>query len=207
VTHDHNNLRFTTQEVRRSQDPDPVWLVNVNRISDNHWLRPQVWLAQEPTPEQLAGLAVDWEAEHGGNDEPPAVHCYACGIRLESDTDTNYQFDNALWIGFHGGYGMFVDACDFPTNTENQWLRDGNGEYLLGPDEKVIRDPDYRPEYHEKRILPGRPDYEAVICHDCAHSASKVLPWLARLIRPEGSHAHAQEYWDAHPEHEGWDKK
>ena len=38
--------------------------------------------------------------------------CDSCGVTLtpEFREDTDYQFDNALWIGFHGGYGMFVDS-------------------------------------------------------------------------------------------------
>lgn len=37
--------------------------------------------------------------------------CYSCGLDLEpvGGFKTNYQFDNSLWLGFHGGYGMFID--------------------------------------------------------------------------------------------------
>lgn len=38
-------------------------------------------------------------------------HCANCEtvLRPEFDKDTKYQFDNALWIKFSGGYGMFID--------------------------------------------------------------------------------------------------
>ena len=50
-------------------------------------------------------------------------------------------------------------------------------------------------------------DYRVFLCHDCAHQACEALPWLDRLIRPLNSHAHTQQFWDANPDHEGWDKK
>lgn len=39
------------------------------------------------------------------------MKCYACEVELEPEggLKTDYQFDNALWVGFHGGYGMFID--------------------------------------------------------------------------------------------------
>ena len=45
------------------------------------------------------------------------------------------------------------------------------------------------------------------LCHDCAHKACEALPWLDKLLEPLKSHSHRQDYWDAHPDHEGWDKK
>ncbi len=43
-----------------------------------------------------------------------AVRCAGCGTEMVGDLmpdgrGSRYQFDNALWIGFHGGYGMFID--------------------------------------------------------------------------------------------------
>jgi len=102
------------------------------------------------------------------------VNCSACyrELRLEDGAPANseYQFDNALWIGFHGGYGMFVDS--------------------------------YAAD--EKHTLSGT-DAEAVLCHDCAHDLCEANPWLSKLLRPLESHAHTGEYWDAHPNHKGWD--
>lgn len=40
------------------------------------------------------------------------MNCAACDRELKPEAgspETDYQFDNALWIGFHGGYSMFVD--------------------------------------------------------------------------------------------------
>ena len=31
---------------------------------------------------------------------------------ISGNEDTKYQYDNALWIGFFGGYSMFVDDID-----------------------------------------------------------------------------------------------
>ena len=64
---------------------------------------------------------------------------------------TFYQFQNALWIGFFGGYGMYVDELsDLPYGTE--------------------------------RVLPGRPDFEAVLCGNCADELVKQHPWMQRLF-------------------------
>jgi hypothetical protein len=143
--------------------------------------------------------------------------CYACNKHLTPDNanpDTEYQFDNALWIGFHGGYGMFVDNLEakLPNNTEDRWLRDKNGEYLtfLDPlDENARPQPvenlDWEPIYNEDRMLPGQPDYEVVICHDCAHELCEKMPWIERLLNAHNSHAHRTAWKDAHPEHYGWD--
>lgn len=49
-------------------------------------------------------------------------------------------------------------------------------------------------------------DRRVFLCHDCAHELCDMLPWLAQLIQPQHSHAHLSEYWEAHPEHDGWDK-
>ena len=48
----------------------------------------------------------------GALDEP--TNCYACGAELMSDyAKTTYQFDNAMWVKFSGGYGMFVENEQF----------------------------------------------------------------------------------------------
>jgi hypothetical protein len=131
------------------------------------------------------------------------------------DDPPTYQFENALWIGFHGGYGMFVDNLEarLPTNTDERWLRNSDrigdfgmfDDYTLDADGRPIDDPDWQPRYREERVLPGQPDYETVICHDCAHELCEREPWLKELLRPYGSHAHRTAYHEAHPEHRGWD--
>lgn len=105
------------------------------------------------------------------------TNCFNCSAELKSDSvnpDTEYQFDNALWVGFFGGYGMFVDDIDV------SW---GGAP----------------------RMLAGAAE-EAVICHECAHELCETVPWIKRLLRPQKSHAHTTEYWEANPDHEGWDK-
>src|SRR5205807_3038064 len=62
-------------------------------------------------------------------------------------------------------------------------------------------------EYEEPRVLPGRPDKECVICHECAHVLCEKVPWLGHLIMPESSHAH---HYKDHERlkaegHLGWD--
>jgi hypothetical protein len=146
--------------------------------------------------------------------------CIRCGGELvpdegAPDDPVTYQFQNALWIAFHGGYGMFVDNLEvrLPTNSDERWLRnsdrrDGYGMYddfTITPEGRLIDNLDWRPTYTEDRVLPGQPDYEAVLCHDCAHGLCEREPWLAKLINPHGSHTHKTEWKDAHPDHFGWD--
>lgn len=105
------------------------------------------------------------------------TNCVSCSMELKSDSvdpTTEYQFDNALWIGFFGGYGMFVDDIDTEFGYKSPMLK-GAAE-------------------------------EAVLCHDCAHQLCETVPWIKKLLRPERSHAHTQEFWAANPDHEGWDK-
>ncbi len=102
--------------------------------------------------------------------------CAACSKELVAESgneDTEYQFDNALWLGFFGGYGMFVDDIE----TEFGYVTP---------------------------TLAGSAN-EAVLCHECAHELCETVPWIGKLIKPETSHAHTQEFWDANPDHEGWD--
>jgi len=154
------------------------------------------------------------------------MNCYACGAELVADSyydgrdeECTYQFDNALWIGLFGGYGMWVDniPAKWPNNTDERWLRnsderDGYGlycDFVKGEDEHgnptLLDDPDYVPTYDEDRTLPGHPDYEVVICHECAHKLWEAVPWLERLIPAHGSHAHRTGWKEAHPDHYGWD--
>lgn len=106
------------------------------------------------------------------------MKCTGCATLLtpvQGLDDTLYQFDNALWVGFYGGYGMFVDDLD------TEWG-------LTRP------------------TLPGAAS-EAVLCHSCAHQLCQAAPWLAKLLQPELSHSHSDEYLAEHPEHRGWDQE
>jgi hypothetical protein len=100
--------------------------------------------------------------------------CTACKTPLEpvfpSDNGP-YQFNNALWLGFFGGYGMFID-----------------------------------PEPASAEGVLGGADREAVLCHECAHALCTAFPWAQALLAPELSHSHRTAFWEAHPDHEGWDR-
>lgn len=51
-----------------------------------------------------------------------ATHCTACEGELSpaDGSETDYHFENALWIGFHGGYSMFIDGD--PSSIEGSTL-------------------------------------------------------------------------------------
>jgi hypothetical protein len=142
------------------------------------------------------------------------VNCTACGITLTPDAacpDTEYQFENALWICFHGGYAMFVDNLEatLPNNTDDRWLRNEDGTYITGTNDEgreiPIDNPNWQPTYIEPRTIYPPSDYEAVICHDCAHDLCHLVPWIEHLLIPYGSHSHRTAWKNAHPEHFGWD--
>jgi len=170
-------------------------------------------------PDRCHTHMVPYDSDNAPRAERSYMRCYACqqvliydgpphepteytvtlngepiGEPIEEGGPDAYQFDNAMWIGFHGGYGMFVDNMDvsWPANGMDRFDDEGN------------ENPGWKPEYVEKRILKGA-DYEAVICHDCAHAACEALPWMARLLNPVHSHAHRGEYHGQHPDHIGWD--
>jgi predicted heme/steroid binding protein len=93
------------------------------------------------------------------------ARCVSCQKALQPEwvvqaKSCTYQFDNALWIAFHGGYGMFTDA--------RLWHE--------GKDTPVLNS--------------TGADHEAVICHDCAHDLCEKMPWIGALIQPYSSHAH-----------------
>lgn len=46
---------------------------------------------------------------------------------------------------------------------------------------------------------------EATICHDCGHELCEQVPAIGVVLDPARSHAHRDEYWQAHPDHIGWD--
>lgn len=186
---------------------EAMWIFDAVRISDGHRLPGQLRLADDPS-EFIEEMADIWLTKYPLGVEPPVVRCLSCTKQLVSDADTNYQFDNALWIGFHGGYGMFTDEMTgWPINDADKWVRDSDGDYRVDEDNRPIENPDYEPEYEEVRVLPGRPDHEAVICHECAHDLCVQVPWIKQLIQPEKSHSHrSAEVPRLRAEgHVGWD--
>lgn len=46
------------------------------------------------------------------------MKCKNCNKQLEQldNIETDYQFDNAMWITFNGGYGMFIESSPFNNN-------------------------------------------------------------------------------------------
>jgi len=60
--------------------------------------------------------------------------CVKCKTELVLDSgvqpDNQYAYDNALWIAFHGGYGMFVDNIDATL--------DGNYGVIKGADYELV---------------------------------------------------------------------
>lgn len=111
------------------------------------------------------------------------MQCTACGKSIppefppqEGESESPYQGDNNLWLGFFGGYGMFVEAQGYVSDNNAQVLKD------------------------------TRATYEANLCHDCAHALCEAHPWLAKLLQPERAHSHTEDFWKDNPLHEGWDK-
>lgn len=119
LTYDYENIRFTCFPMPGRHE---IYVVNAHRISDGRHLNryiKQVFIAKIDADAAGITLQEHFEAtckrrmlETLGNFEPEPTNCYACDKALEADDDTNYQFDNALWVHFEGGYGMFVDEPD-----------------------------------------------------------------------------------------------
>jgi hypothetical protein len=141
---------------------------------------------------------LDWDNRHSDENSGEDIHadccdlcrlpgtkkkgqmttCIKCHIELVSCGSPNdepiYQFDNALWIGFFGGYGMFVDnMTDFEET----------------PPSKILKSA----------------DYEAVLCHECAHEFVDLNPWIKTLFHPLSTHSHTATYLEQNPDHVGWD--
>ena len=108
---------FSARCHRLPHREEETWLVNVSRISDGRHMPKQLWLKRRPTEEELIALLDGWIYEKAGSWPPEPTHCASCREELipDGNMDTDYQFDNALWITFDGGYGMFIDPmCDKP---------------------------------------------------------------------------------------------
>ena len=157
-----------------------AWLVNVTRISDGTHVAQKGAFARLLTEDELAEFAEDWILDQAGNNEPDPTLCDACRTHLVRDKairDTDYQFDNALWMEFHGGYGMFIDPIGDPGHKD----RVGDRGRVCWP--------------------------QVVICHECAHDLCDKVPWIGKLLNPEGSHSHRTDDHDRLKAegHKGWD--
>jgi hypothetical protein len=104
ITREYRGLRFTMHSVDQEREQ-----FLVERISDGTVLTSTVCRPDSATAFDV--LVDEWIAERLGVPEPPPVYCHGCSTRLVPGlrTDTDYQFDNALWLQFDGGYGMFID--------------------------------------------------------------------------------------------------
>lgn len=109
------------------------------------------------------------------------MDCHLCEKPLTPlfrEDDSNYQFDNNLWIGFFGGYGMFIESKGYVDSSASPTAQ----------------------------VIDGA-TYEVVICHDCAHDLCEREPWMKTLLLPEQGHSHTSAYLKDNPTHVGWDNK
>jgi hypothetical protein len=104
LTTEYRGLRFTLHQVDLEREQ-----FLVERISDSHILAST--LCSPAARESFEALVDAWINQRIGTNPPKDVHCAACDAVLipEMRADTEYQFDNALWVSFSGGYGMFID--------------------------------------------------------------------------------------------------
>jgi hypothetical protein len=104
ITREYRGLRFTLHSVDSEREQ-----FLVERISDGTVLTSTV--CQPSSVGAFDTLIDNWILDRLGVAEPEPVHCYGCAKRLVTamSHDTDYQFDNALWVQFDGGYGMFID--------------------------------------------------------------------------------------------------
>lgn len=99
-------------------------------------------------------------SESSSVDAPAGPVCINCRQVLDPvfpfDVPADrYQLKNALWVGFFGGYGMYVDE-----------LAD-------------------MPGARRTTTVPGTVDAEAVLCGTCADAMCATYPWMDRLLHPE----------------------
>lgn len=62
------------------------------------------------------------------------TNCVNCSKELKAGSinpESNYQFDNALWVGFFGGYGMFVDDIETDFGHKKPMLEGAAEEAVL----------------------------------------------------------------------------
>lgn len=64
---------------------------------------------------------------------------------------------------------------------------------------------DIETEFGVKAPIIQGSAHEAVLCHECAHKLCVDIPWIGKLLQPETSHSHLQEFWKENPDHVGWD--
>lgn len=136
LTYEYENIRFTCSPMGNRPNH---YVVNATRISDGHSLHTyggkrrgidQTFFTsdQPPTQAYFERVCHYQILTAIGNFEPEPVLCYACHATLEADDDSDYQFDNALWIDFKGGYGMFIDQIG---NQPGPYPKKGEHEVVI----------------------------------------------------------------------------
>lgn len=109
IVYERDGFRFTASPMGARPD---AFVFNVTRIVDGHHLKPQWFLNSEPSEADMIEGAAEWLLVAAGREPPKPAYCASCAVELVADhTDTDYQYDNVLWIEFHGGYGMFIDPA------------------------------------------------------------------------------------------------
>jgi hypothetical protein len=88
-------------------------VVDVRRCEDDRHVGQFLVHAVEGV-DHLEEIAESWIRSKIGAVVPPSRNCDRCKSVLEPAVpfDTNHQYQNALWIKFSGGYGMFIDPDD-----------------------------------------------------------------------------------------------
>lgn len=136
LTYEYENIRFTCSPMGKR---DNHYVINARRISDGRDLNPlggkgpgvrqAIVQRDEPMTQEFFEQVCQYKIlEAIGNFEPEGTRCYACAEWLDADHDADYQFDNALWVQFHGGYGMFVDEIGSATGPYG--LQGPRGKYV-----------------------------------------------------------------------------
>lgn len=204
-TTEKDSIRFTLSKQDHETVDCPV-VFNARRVSDERRLPGQRLFRGDEgltiTEADFDSLVTAWLADH--SDVIPAPEptlCFACKKPLESDYDTDYQFDNALWIRLDGGYGMFVDDLEDETQISIDVLGLAPGEAIPWPIGAPPWTPEQTAEYHRRAAQAAN----RVICHECAHDLCDAVPWFKKWIDPHSSHSHRTSYVETHPGHFGWD--
>ena len=107
LTAERRGLRFTMHQI----DDGRAQFI-VERVSDGNILTST--LCSPEARDRFEEIIEAWIDDRLGVNPPKPVYCSACNSVLVPGlrSDTEYQFDNALWIKFSGGYGMFIDPFE-----------------------------------------------------------------------------------------------
>lgn len=93
---------------------DDWWLLSARRLDDGVHVWGQVSLNNgDASNEDLETMLLHKLA--GCIPGEREVRCHACDAPMRPDHTNHaddYQLDNALWLEFNGGYGMFIDNYD-----------------------------------------------------------------------------------------------